>query len=290
MRKSLKYVLLGALSASLFLTACSSTSNSKDEMADLSGTVMAAGSSALKPLADEAAKEFSEKYPDVAITIDAGGSGVGLKQVADGTVDIGNSDVAAEEKLDKELADKLVDHQVAIMSIATIAHPGVGVKDLTQQQLTDIFTGKVTNWKEVGGKDLPIVLIGRPSSSGTRAVFEKLVMNGESEKEDATMETDDSGTLLQNVESTEGAIGYVALPYLVSKPKVQTIAIDGVEPTLENTYNGTYKVWSVEHMYTQKKPSKAVKAFLAYFDSKDFAKTCEKLGYGVTSKMKDGLL
>ncbi len=255
---------------------------------DLSGTITAAGSSALKPLADDAADAFAELYPDVAITIDAGGSGEGLKQVAEGTVDIGNSDVPAEEKLDAEQAAELVDHQVCVITMAPIVNMDVaeaGVTDLTKDQLISIFTGETTNWSEVGGPDEDIVLVTRPTSSGTRATFQKYALDGNEEASNASMETDDSGVLLQNVKDTKGAIGYVALSYLTDDAGVATVAIDGVEPTLENTYNGTYPVWTYEHMYTKGEPSEAAAAFLEYIMSDDYGTRMEELGYGVSSKM-----
>ena len=147
----------------------STSTESSKKTEDLSGTITAAGSSALKPLVDDAANAFNEKYPDVAITVDAGGSGEGLKQVAEKTVDIGNSDVAAEEKLDADQAKPLVDHQVCVITMAPIVNNDVkdgGVTNLTKEQLISIFTGKTTNWKDVGGPDEDIVLVTRPTSSG----------------------------------------------------------------------------------------------------------------------------
>lgn len=270
------------------LTGCGSSSTDSSS-SDLEGTITAAGSSALKPLVDEASQKFIEKNPNVSITVDAGGSGEGLKQVSEGTVTIGNSDVSAEEKLDADQAKELVDHQVCVVTMAPIVNKDVteaGVKDLSTDQLIGIFTGQITNWKDVGGPDEDIVLVTRPSSSGTRATFEKYALNGNAEAENKSMETDDSGVLLKNVSDTKGAIGYVALSYLVDNKDVDAVSIDGVAPTLENTYNGTYKVWTMEHMYTKGKGSKADKAFIKYIMSDDFAKTCEKLGYGVSSKME----
>ncbi len=268
-------------------SASGASSNSTAE--ELSGTVTAAGSSALKPLADDAAEYFNELHPDVSITIDAGGSGQGLQQVADGTVDIGNSDVAADEKLDASQAEGLVDHQVCVITMAPIINPDVaeaGVTDLTKDQLISIFTGETTNWSEVGGPDEDIVLITRPESSGTRATFEKYALDGNKEASNTSMETDDSGVLLQNVRDTKGAIGYVALSYLTGEDTgVSTVAIDGVEPTLENTYNGTYPVWTYEHMYTNGEPNEVAQAFLDYIMSDDYGTRMEELGYGVSSKM-----
>ena len=112
------------------------------------------------------------------------------------------------------------------------------------------------------------------------------IIDGNEEASNASMETDDSGVLLQNVTDTKGAIGYVALSYLVDNDDVDTIAIDGVEPTLENTYRGDYKVWTFEHMYTNGEPDKATKAFLDYIMGEKFGKKMESLGYGVSSKME----
>ena len=265
--------------------ACTNTESSDSS---LSGTITAAGSSALKPLADDAADSFLNDHPDVSITIDAGGSGEGLKQVSEGTVDIGNSDVAAEDKLDETAAKELVDHQVCVVTMAPIVNKDVaeaGVKSLTKEQLISIFTGKTTNWKDVGGPDEDIVLVTRPESSGTRATFQKYALDGNEEASNTSMETDDSGVLLTNVKSTNGAIGYVALSYLTGDAGVETVAIDDVEPTLENTYSGKYPVWTFEHMYTKGEPNEVTKAFLDYITGDGYGAQMEKLGYGVASKM-----
>lgn len=299
MKKRILTVIMAACMVTGLLAGCGSSSGDNSEKGststesstkteDLSGTITAAGSSALKPLVDDAANAFNEKYPDVAITVDAGGSGEGLKQVAEKTVDIGNSDVAAEEKLDADQAKPLVDHQVCVITMAPIVNNDVkdgGVTNLTKEQLISIFTGKTTNWKDVGGPDEDIVLVTRPTSSGTRATFEKYALDGNQEASNASMETDDSGVLLQNVKDTKGAIGYVALSYLTGDPGVSTVSIDGVEPTLENTYSGKYPVWTFEHMYTNGEPNKVCDAFLKYIMSDEYGAKMEDLGYGVSSKM-----
>lgn len=256
--------------------------------AKVSGQVTVSGSSALLPLAKDAAAKFKTKNPDVSITLNAGGSGTGLKQVAEGSVNIGNSDVAAETKLPADKAKGLVDHKVCTMTVATIVNKDIAekVKSLTSQQLQDIFTAKTTNWKDVGGPDEPIVLVTRPTTSGTRALFTELALAGKEEASNKSLETDDSGTLIQSVAQTKGAIGYVALPYLVNNKDVAAVAIDGVEPTLENTYNGKYKVWGYEHMYTKGEATGAVKAYLDYVLSDEYDVEIEKQGYGVSSKMK----
>lgn len=279
---------------SLSILGCGSDTASNDKAAtsgsssSVSGSITGSGSSALLPLAKDAADKFKELHPDVSITLNGGGSGTGLKQVADGSVDIGNSDVAADTKLDKAVADGLVDHKVCVVTMAPVVNKDIAetVKSLTKQQLTDIFTAKITNWKEVGGPDEEIVLITRPSTSGTRALFKEFALGGAEEASNKSLETDDSGTLLQSIKDNKGAIGYVALSYLVNNQDVATVAVDGVAPTLENTYNGTYPVWGYEHMYTKGEPNATVKAYLDFIMSDEYGKSMEAQGYGVTSKMQ----
>lgn len=297
MKKFIALLTVAGMTATMAVGCGSSSNGTSDNAAgtntessnsSLSGTITAAGSSALKPLADDAADSFLNDHPDVSITIDAGGSGEGLKQVSEGTVDIGNSDVAAEDKLDETAAKELVDHQVCVVTMAPIVNKDVaeaGVKSLTKEQLISIFTGKTTNWKDVGGPDENIVLVTRPESSGTRATFQKYALDGNEEASNTSMETDDSGVLLTNVKSTNGAIGYVALSYLTGDAGVETVAIDDVEPTLENTYSGKYPVWTFEHMYTKGEPDEVVKTFLDYIMSDEYGAKMESLGYGVSSKM-----
>ncbi len=278
-------LLISVFAAGLALTGCGG--NDAGESGP-SGKVTVSGASALLPLAKDAAQKFKAKNDQVSITLNAGGSGTGLKQVSEGSVDIGNSDVFAKEKLPEAKAAELVDHKVAVTVMAPVVSKEIGtnVKSLTKAQLQDIFTGKVTNWKDVGGPDEAVVLITRPSTSGTRALFTKYALDGKEELSNKSMETDDSGTLVQTVSQTKGAIGYVALSYLMNNNTVTPLAIDGVEPTLDNVYNGKYPVWGYEHMYTKGEATGAVKAFIDFIMSKDYSADIEKQGYGVASKMK----
>lgn len=278
-------LLISVFAAGLALTGCGG--NNAGESGP-SGKVTVSGSSALLPLAKDAAQKFKAKNDQVSITLNAGGSGTGLKQVSEGTVDIGNSDVFAKEKLPEAKAAELVDHKVAVTVMAPVVSKEINtnVKSLTKAQLQDIFTGKVTNWKDVGGPDEAVVLITRPSTSGTRALFTKYALDGKEELSNKSMETDDSGTLVQTVSQTKGAIGYVALSYLMNNNTVTPLAIDGVGPTLDNVYNGKYPVWGYEHMYTKGEATGAVKAFIDFIMSKDYSADIEKQGYGVASKMK----
>ncbi len=279
MKKAFVLGLAGAM-----LLGATGIVNAEEE---LSGSITGSGSSALLPLAQDAADAFKELHPDVSITLNGGGSGTGLKQVSDGAVDIGNSDVEAETKLEADAAAELVDHKVCVVTMAAVVNKAVGetVNDLTKDQLIGIFTGEITNWNEVGGPDEDIILITRPQTSGTRALFQEYALDGNEELSGGSLETDDSGTLLQSVADNEGAIGYVALPYLLNNDDVVAVAIDGVEPTLENTYNGTYPVWGYEHMYTKGEPTEAVQAYLDFIMSEEYGEQIEAQGYGVTAKM-----
>ncbi len=254
--------------------------------AKVSGQITAAGSSALLPLVQDAADAFMAENPDCVISVNGGGSGQGLKQVSDGAVNIGNSDVFAEDKFDAGAAAELEDHQVCTVTMAPIVNKDLGVTNLSTGDLVKIFTGEITNWSEVGGPNEDIMLITRPSSSGTRTLFKEWAMNGAEESSSSALETDDSGTLLQNVSDNKNAIGYVALSYLVNNSGVQAVSIDGVAPTLENTYNGSYKVWGYEHMYTKKgADNTAAEAFINYMMGDSYSSKLESMGYGVSSKM-----
>ena len=273
--------LLVTSALAMSFVACGSSDS------DVSGFITGSGSSALLPLAKEAAVAFKEKYPDVSVTLNGGGSGTGLKQVSDGSVDIGNSDVPAEEKLSPERAKELVAHKVCVAIITPVVNKELAkqVPNLTKQQLIDIFTGTIKNWSEVGGPDEEILLITRPQTSGTKAVFQKYALDGNEELVGGSLETDDSGTLLQTVADNKGAIGYVSLSYLVHNQKVSTLKIDGVEPSLENTYNGSYPVWGYEYMYTKGEPTGVIKTYLEYIMSDEYSTQLESQGYGTTSKM-----
>jgi phosphate transport system substrate-binding protein len=245
--------------------AATNTPTESSSGSDLSGSILASGSTALQPLVEQVAESFMDANNGVDIQVQGGGSGTGLTQVAEKQVDIGNSDVFAEEKLkdaDAEKAKALVDHQVAVVAIAAVSNPDAGVDSLTKQQLVDIFTGKITNWKDVGGADQAIQIINRPSSSGTRATFENFALGTKTEDLQGSVQEDSSGTVKKMIGETPGAIGYLALSYL--DDSVKTLNYDGVEPSVDNVISGKYPVWAYEHMYTNGEPNEIVKAFLDY--------------------------
>lgn len=260
------------------------TPDKGDSETKVSGSILALGSSALQPLAAEAAKQFKTKYPDADVQVQGGGSGNGLKAAADGTAQIGNSDIFAEEKTGID-AKALEDHKVCVVGFATVVNPKVKVDSLTKQQLVDIFTGKVTNWKDVGGDDMKIVVVNRPTSSGTRATFKKYALDGKEETVGKALTEDSSGTVLKAVADTEGAVSYLALSY-INDSSIKALKLDGVEPTAENITSGKYPIWSYEHMYTKGAAEGVAKAFIDYMMGDEVEPLVEKLGYIPIKDMK----
>ncbi|MEH7332934.1 phosphate ABC transporter substrate-binding protein [Neobacillus drentensis] len=290
--KNLKKFGLGmTLSALMVITAACGGGASKDtaegasgkENKELTGSLVISGSSAMQPLVAAAAEEFMAENPKVDIQVNAGGSGTGLSQVAEGSVQIGNSDVFAEEK-EGIPADQLVDHKVAVVGMTAAVNPKVGIKDIKKEDLIKVFTGKITNWKELGGKDQKIVLVNRPDSSGTRAVFNKFALDGATPAEGIT--EDSSNTVKKIINETDGAIGYLAFSYFTDD-SVTPLSIDGIEPTDENLQSGKFPVWAYEHSYTKGEATGLTKEFLDYMMSDDIQNNLLKdQGYLPVTKMK----
>lgn len=252
----------------IFLTACGPVEGEE--------SITAVGSSALQPLVEAAGEQFGAENFGKFINVQGGGSGTGLGQIAANAVEIGNSDIFAEEKSGID-ASKLVDHRVAVVGITPIVTPGTGVTDISLEDLGKIFTGEITNWKELGGKDLSITVLNRSSGSGTRSTFDRWVLP-EGKKSIVTQEQESSGTVRQIVASTPGTISYVAFSYV--DDTVETLSIDGIEPTDENVKTNEWIIWSYEHMYTNGEPTGLTKDFLAYIMSEEVQSTLiEALGY-----------
>ena len=272
-----------AIAATLAIAACSSSattppaasSGSSGAPAGASyaptscatGTITAAGSTALQPLVDAAGKIYTAACAGSTITVNGGGSGTGLTQVASGAVDIGDSDVTAASKLATPDAAALVDHLVAKQGWIVVANKDVtGITNLTSDQNKQIWTGAITNWKDVGGPDLPIVLILRPTSSGTRATFKQVVLGGATEASGQALTEDSNGAVTTAVQKTDGSISVIGFAYYQGTAKANLVGfqLDGVDATVANMASGTYKLNAVGHMYTKGEPSGLAKSFLDY--------------------------
>ena len=268
--------LLSLLFLPLLISACNSSSQQSGE------SITAVGSSALQPLVEAAGEQYQTEHLGVFINVQGGGSGTGLSQIQQGAVDIGNSDLFAEEKAGIK-AKALVDHKVAVVGIAPIVNPKVGVKNVSMAQLQKIFLGEITNWQQLGGKNVPIVLVNRAQGSGTRATFEKWVMQGKQPM--AAQEQDSTGMVRQIVGSTPGAISYVAFSYI--DKTAQGLSVDGVAPTDANVTTNQWRIWSYEHMYTKGQPKGLTKKFLSYVMSPAIQKKLVlKMGYVPMTQMK----
>jgi phosphate transport system substrate-binding protein len=176
----------------------------------------------------------------------------------------------------------LTDHKVAVVGFAIAVNPSAGVESLTPKQIRDIFAGRVTNWKDVGGKDQQIVVINRPRTSGTRFVFNATIM-GISKIAETGLTEDSSGAVITMVATTPGAVTYVAKGYTANKP-VTVIKVNGVGPTDENIERGKYPIWSYEHIFTKGQAKPEVEQFIKFISTNN--DVLEKLGYIPLSKMK----
>ena len=234
-------------------------------------SISAAGSTALQPLVQAAAEAYQSQHADVKISVTGGGSRTGLTLANSKAVDLGDSDIlAAKDQTD------LVDHRVAAVGFSVVVHPETGVKSLSKKQIQDIFSGKVTNWKDVGGKDQTITVINRPASSGTRAVFLITLMDKTELSKDSLVE-DATGTVVQKVSQTPGAVSYASFSGTHGKAGILELAVDGIAATEANVESGKYPFWSYEHMYTNGPPNKDVSRFIAFLSSN--GALLQKLGY-----------
>ena len=215
-----------------------------------SGSITASGSTALLPLVQKAADAYKLKCSGASITVSGGGSSAGLANVASGTSDIGDSDVPAKNAKSID-PSSMQDHQVAIVVFAIAVNQGAGVTKLTTAQAQDVFSGKVTNWKDVGGANVPVSLYLRKPGSGTRLSFDKIIMKGTGESGTPAGVVDSTQQLLTQLASAPGGVSYAAASSVRAGSGVVAVSIDGNAASADAVKGGSYPFYAHEHMYTK---------------------------------------
>ncbi|MDF2546878.1 MAG: phosphate-binding protein [Anaerosolibacter sp.] len=275
MKKILSLALIVMLAVGL-LAGCGQKTTEQPQQeetqgdAALTGKVVIAGSTSVQPLSDELAAAFTEKNPDVQIEVQGGGSSVGVKSAIDKIVDIGMSsrDLKEEEK-----SSGLTEYVIAKDGIAVVVNPTSKVEDLTIEQIKKIFTGEITNWKEVGGEDKAITVVSREEGSGTRGAFIEITgvegKDASGNKADLTTKNalvqPSTGAVKQTVANTPDSIGYVSMGAL--DDAVKTVKVEGVEATEENAKDGSFKISRPFLFLTNGEESETVKAFIEFIMS-----------------------
>lgn len=296
MNKTVKRIMAAGVAALMIagsMTACSGSSSSSSSAesstassqstassetvandANVSGTITLAGSTSMEKLCEAMSEAFMEAYPDVTVTVEYTGSGAGIESVTSGSVDIGDS---SRSLTDDEKAKGAVENIVAIDGIAVITDTDNTVANLTTEELAKIYTGEITNWKELGGNDEAIVVIGSEAGSGTRGAFEELL-----EVEDKcayAQELDSTGAVLAKVASTPGAVGYVSLD--VVDDSVNAVSLNDVEATEANILAGDYLLSRPFVMATMgeiSEQSELVQTWFSYIESDEGQSVISDLG------------
>lgn len=297
---------LGALSIALMLSigACASSSSTSASLtachvtaSDLTipgggksqspalpaGSLKIDGSTALAPLVQQATGNVTANSANSSVTINItpNGSGVGLNDVESGAVQIGLSDIFAQERATSTTTfGDLVDHQVAVVPFTLVVSQDISsaVTNLTTQQIKDIYAGNITNWSQIGGPNVPITVVVRTKTSGTRATFDKFILNDPTQLNDepaGAQTADSTSELVTDIANSHGAIGYTGSSFVLDQTqasKIVPICIDGFGATKDNINSGKYTFWNIEHAYTKGTPDSGslTGAFVQYIESANF--------------------
>lgn len=251
----------------------------------LSGDLSLSGSTTVLPIAQQAAEDFMAKNSKANVTVQGGGSSVGITNVAQGVSQIGNS---SRELKDEEKSLGLVDHKIALDIIVLIVNKDVTVSNLTTAQAKGIFLGTIKNWNEVGGPNAPITVIIRDEASGTREMFDEKVLGKTKDNPvkpvSGAQETTSNGIMRQKVASTKNSIGYISYGYLDNT--VKALQLDGSAATLDNALGGKYPLQRYLHMFTKGAPTGLTKAYIDFVLSPEFQDTVVSKEFIPMSKTK----
>lgn len=284
-------ILIGLLLCSVLMAGCTGNSGSESEKTTTSGAsapvkaaageqvISITGSTTVLPIAAQAAEKYMDNNPKVDVQVNGGGTGAGVQAAGEGTAMIGmaSRDLKAEEKT--KYPD-LVAHQIAIDGIAIITNVANPIPSLTLEQIRKIYDGNITNWKDVGGKDAAIIVVGRDSASGTREYFYTDVMK-KADFVKTQLEKNSNGAVKQTIEQTPDAIGYVGLGYVDNTVHAVPLSVAGtlIAPSIETVKTGTYPISRPLHLLTKGEPTGDAAAFITFLDSADGQKIITDEGF-----------
>ncbi len=263
-----------ALIVAVFLAGGTAHADLLETFAGQSGKIDIAGGTAHIPVMTEAAKRIMTVNPDIRINVEGGGTGVGVQKAGEGLVEIGNTGRALSE--DEIAKYGLVSFAFAVDGVTVVLNPANGVKDLSAAQVQDIFAGKITNWKDVGGADAAITLYSRDEASGTREVFWGKMLKKGAIADNANIVAS-NGAMKVAVAQDANAIGYMSIGFVDDSVKAPTL--EGVEPSQDNAKSGAYKVARKLYMNTKGEPQGLTRMFIDYVTSPECADIIAKAGY-----------
>ena len=244
----------------------------------MAGKIVMKGSTTVFPIAQKVMEAYMALHPETVITLSGGGSGNGIKAVIDGTATIGNASRFIKDKEVKQAVDNNVypvPHRIALDCIVPVVNPSNKVENLTKEQIKSIYTGKITNWKDVGGSDMKIVVVARDSSSGTYEAWKELALDKERTTPRALTQPSNGGLVTQ-ISGTKGAIGYIALGYVNDDVKV--VAVDGVKGSEDTAKSGRYSISRPLYMFTQGWPGGETLDFINFMLSPKGQKLAKEAG------------
>jgi phosphate transport system substrate-binding protein len=269
--KRIKYGLLTAIIGVLLLAGCASNNNGGTKQSD---TLSVAGSTTVQPIAAKAAEKYNSEQTGVKVSVQGGGSGAGIKMVSEGSADVGMSsrDLTADELKD------LTPYAIAADGVAVVVNPANTLTDITKAQIKDIFSGKIKNYKELGGPDKEIVVIIRETGSGTRASFEEMIMDkGKTNNTESAEQQSSNGAVKASIASNPNAIGYIGAGFI--DPTVKALTIGGIAATKETITSGTYPISRKLYMVTKGEAASKAGAFIDYILSNEGQSIVEEEGY-----------
>ena len=270
-------IAAGVLVASLGLAGCGGKGGSADGAGAAGGTVTIAGSTSVQPLSEAMAEVYMENNADVTVEVQGGGSGQGIKSVEEKIADIGALSRAVKEEEKGSVAEE---YEIAKDGVAVVVNQDVKTDDLKLEQIKDIYTGKIKNWKEVGGDNQPITVVTREEGSGTRGAFTETTGVAEDDKDNTTKDAlvqPSTGAVKETVAKTPNSIGYVSLGAL--DDTVKTVKVEGVDATVDNVLSGDYKIQRPFVYVVNSELSETAKAFIDFALGAEGQKIVEESGF-----------